>query len=279
VSWDIKSLAQSLVCKVFTAVRLLTAGGNYSILVSTKNNNKKETPMKRIIFAASMLLLALTQSALAETRMGIYYQINVNDPAAVVAALEKYRNSSTGKKSTAVVTLSQMLSNGTNPATHSLSVSYASSAEMDAARALNQGSKDWATLQGAMRKSATQVSQTMFRLTNITAGSSDVITSANPVTRFILMNVEDPASYAAAWTKMMSSRESNLPSNVFQTMGNGTAATTHGVAISANNMAEMTALFEENQNNPAWAEFLRSVKDIRTVEDDSFVIQLKSWGS
>ena len=55
--------------------------------------------------------------------------------------------------------------------------------------------------------------------------------------------------------------------------------TTHGVAISANNMAEMTALFEENQNNPAWAEFLRSVKDIRTVEDDSFVIQLKSWGS
>ena len=72
MSWDIKSLAQSLVCKVFTTVRLLTAGGNSSILVSTKNNNKKETPMKRIIFAASMLLLALTQSALAETRMGIY---------------------------------------------------------------------------------------------------------------------------------------------------------------------------------------------------------------
>ena len=234
--------------------------------------------MKRILFAASMLLLALTQSALAETRIGIYYQINANDPAAVVAALDKYRNSTTGKESSASVTLSQMLANGSNPATHSLSVSYASSADMDAARALNRGSKDWAKLQAAMSEAATQVSQTMFQSTNITAGSNEVITSANPVNRFILMNVEDPASYAAAWTKMMSSRKSNLPSNIFQTMGNGTAATTHGVSITANNMAEMTALFEENQSNPAWAEFLRSVKDIRTVEDDSFVIQIKSWG-
>jgi hypothetical protein len=234
--------------------------------------------MKRILFAASMLLLALTQSALAETRIGIYYQIKANDPAAVVAALDKYRNSTTGKESSASVTLSQMLANGSNPATHSLSVSYASSADMDAARELNRGSKDWAKLQAAMSKAATQVSQTMFRSTNITAGSSDGITSANPVNRFILMNVEDPASYAAAWTKMMSSRKSNLPSNIFLTMGNGTAATTHGVAITANNMAEMTALFDENQSNPSWAEFLSSVKDIRTVEDDSFVIQLKSWG-
>ena len=234
--------------------------------------------MKRIIFAASMLLLVLAQSASAEARIGIYYQIKANDPAAVVAALDNYRNSPTGKKSLTSVTLSQMLANGTNPATHSLSVSYASSAEMDAGRALNQGSKDWATFQAAMSKAATQVSQTMFRSTNITAGSADAITSANPVTRFILMNIEDPATYVAAWNKMMSSRASNLPSSIFQTMGNGTAATTHGVAISANSMAEMIALFDANQQDPAWAEFLRSVKDIRSVEDDSFVVRLKSWG-
>ena len=93
------------------------------------------------------------------------------------------------------------------------------------------------------------------------------------------MDVEDPAAYVAAWNKMMASRNSNLPSGIFQVMSAGTAGISHGVSITANNMAEMMALMDANQGNPDWTEFLAAVEGIRTVEDDSIVVRIKSWGS
>jgi hypothetical protein len=130
-----------------------------------------------------------------------------------------------------------------------------------------------------MSEIMTPVSETMFRTTEISAGSSDEITSPNAVSRFILMDVEDPAAYVAAWNKMMASRNSELPSGIFQVMSAGTAGISHGVSITANNIAEMMALMDANQGNPVWTEFLAAVEGIRSVEDDSIVVGIKSWGS
>ena len=224
-------------------------------------------------------LMVLTQAVFAETRVGIYYQMTVSDPSAMVKALDTFRSSSVGKKSSAVVTLSQIMANGTNPATHSLSVSYASGADMDESQAATRTSKEWAALQSTMSEIMTPVSEQMYRTTEISAGSSDAITSPNPVSRYILMDVKDPATYVAAWNKMMGSRDSDLPSGIFQVMSAGTAGISHGVSITANNMAEMMELMDANQGNPNWAEFLASVEGIRTVEDDSMVVRIKSWGS
>jgi hypothetical protein len=223
-------------------------------------------------------LMVLAQTTLAETRVGIYYQMTVSDPSSMVAALDTFRSSAAGKKTSAQVTLSQIMANGSNPATHALSVSYASGADMDKSQAATRGSKEWAALQKTMSEIMTPVSETMFRTTEITAGSSDEITSPNAVSRFILMDVEDPAAYVAAWNKMMASRNSNLPSGIFQVMSAGTAGISHGVSITANNMAEMMELMDANQGNPDWAEFLAAVEGIRTVEDDSIVVRIKSWG-
>ena len=65
-------------------------------------------------------LMVLAQTTFAETRMGIYYQMTVSDPSAMVAALDTFRSSSVGKKTSAEVTLYQIMANGTNPATHAL---------------------------------------------------------------------------------------------------------------------------------------------------------------
>ena len=62
-------------------------------------------------------------------------------------------------------------------------------------------------------------------------------------------------------------------------MGAGTADTSHVVGIFANNMAEMMALADANQGNPAWAEFLTSVDGVRTIEDDAMVMRIKSWAN
>ena len=62
-------------------------------------------------------------------------------------------------------------------------------------------------------------------------------------------------------------------------MAAGTADTSHVVSIFANNMAEMMALADANQGNPAWAEFLASVNGIRAIEDDAMVVRVKSWAN
>lgn len=231
------------------------------------------------IFSTLVGLLLLTQTVAAATPVGTYYQVNVTNPAAVVAALDAYADSPTGQKNPATVTLFQITSNGTNPATHAISVSFASAEDMDRSRALNMASKDFAAMQASMAGAMTPVSESMFRDTGVTAGSPAAITSDNPVARFILMDVQDPAAYVAAWTKMMASRDSDLPSSVSQIMAAGTADTSHVVSIFANNMAEMMALADANQGNPAWAEFLASVNGIRAIEDDAMVVRVKSWAN
>ena len=231
------------------------------------------------IFSTLVGLLLLTQTVAAATPVGTYYQVNVTNPAAVVAALDAYADSPTGQKNPATLTLFQIMSNGTNPATHAISVSFASAEDMDRSRALNMASKDFAAMQASMAGAMTPVSESMFRGTGITAGSWAAITSDNPVGRFILMDVQDPAAYVAAWTKMMASRDSDLPSYLSQIMAAGTADTSHVVSIFANNMAEMMALADANQGNPAWAEFLASVNGIRAIEDDAMVVRVKSWAN
>ena len=229
-------------------------------------------------FSLFLGLFLLAQTAAAATPMGTYYQVNVTNPAALVAAIDEYAASPTGQKNTARVTLFQIISNGANPATHAISVSYASAEDMDKSRALNFGSKDLAKMQASMAGVMTPVTESMYRATGITAGSPEAITSEYPVSRFILMDVKDPAKYVAAWSKMMASRDSNLPSNISQIMAAGTANSSHVVGIYANNMAEMMAGIDANQGNPDWTEFLASVDEIRTIEEDSIVVRLKSWG-
>ena len=231
------------------------------------------------IFSTLVGLLLLTQTVAAATPVGTYYQVNVTNPAAVVAALDAYADSPTGQKNPATVTLFQIMSNGTNPATHAISVSFASAEDMDRSRALNMASNDFAAMQASMTGAMTPVSESMFLDTGVTAGSPAAITSDNPVARFILMDVQDPAAYVAAWTKMMASRDSDLPSYLSQIMAAGTADTSHVVSIFANNLAEMMALADANQGNPAWAEFLASVNGIRAIEDDAMVVRVKSWAN
>ena len=231
------------------------------------------------IFSTLVGMLLLTQMVSAATPIGTYYQINVTNQAAVVAALDAYANSPTGQKNPAELTLFRIMSNGSNPATHAISVYFASAEDMDRSRALNIASEDFAAMQASMAEAMTPVSESLFRGTGISAGSPAAITSDNPVARFILMDVQDPAAYVAAWTKMMASRDSDLPLSLNQIIAAGTADTSHVVSIFANNMAEMMAQADANQGNPAWAEFLASVDGIRTIEDDAMVMRVKSWAN
>jgi len=222
------------------------------------------------------IALMCVQQVFSNTPMGVYYQMEVSDPSAFVAAMSEFQNSATAKNRNATVSLRQIISNGTNPATHSVSVIYPSAADMDASRARRSQSEDWAKMQRAMSAISSRVSEGVFRTTGITGGSPDNITSKNPVSRYISMNVRDPARYVEAWKKLQASRPADQGSSaLLQVMGSGEMGITHVVSLSANSMAE---LMSGNQNDAAWSEFLDSVRDIRDIVDDTLVIHLMSWG-
>jgi len=222
------------------------------------------------------LALACVQQGFSNTPMGVYYQMEVSDPSAFVAAMSEFQNSETAKNGNAMVSLRQIISNGTNPATHSVSVIYPSAADMDSSQVARAQSKDWAKMQRAMSGISSRVSEGVFRTTGIIGGSPDNITSKNPVNRYISMNVQDPTKYVEAWKKLQASRPADQGSSaLLQVMGSGGMGITHVVSISANNMAE---LMSGNQNDAAWREFLDSVRDIRDIVDDTLVIHLMTWG-
>ena len=222
------------------------------------------------------IALMCVQQVFSNTPMGVYYQMEVSDPSAFIAAMSEFQNSATAKNRNATVSLRQIISNGTNPATHSVSVIYPSAADMDASRARRSQSEDWAKMQRAMSAISSRVSEGVFRTTGITGGSPDNITSKNPVSRYISMNVRDPARYVEAWKKLQASRPADQGSSaLLQVMGSGEMGITHVVSLSANSMAE---LMSGNQNDAAWSEFLDSVRDIRDIVDDTLVIHLMSWG-
>jgi hypothetical protein len=72
------------------------------------------------------------------------YSMAVSDPAAFLAALDKFMNSETGKKFPGQVHLSAVLAAGMTPATHVISVAYASEAEMETWGDVAMASADWA---------------------------------------------------------------------------------------------------------------------------------------
>jgi len=78
----------------------------------------------------------------------------VKDPAAFLAAIEKFMASETGKKFPGQAHLSGIVAGGINPVTHAVDVGYASQAEMEAWSDSLMGNADWAAYLKASRPSA-----------------------------------------------------------------------------------------------------------------------------
>ena len=91
------------------------------------------------------------------------YSFAVSDPPALLAALEKFMASETGKKSPGQVHLEGAIAGGMSPVTHLIMVGYASEAEMETWRDSLAGNADWAAYLKASRASAQLLGATMLR--------------------------------------------------------------------------------------------------------------------
>jgi hypothetical protein len=87
----------------------------------------------------------------------------VKDPAAFVAALDKFMTSETGKKFPGQVHLSSVVAGGISPVTHSISVGFASDVERASWGDAMQGNADWEAYVEASRKAADYLGNNLLR--------------------------------------------------------------------------------------------------------------------
>jgi hypothetical protein len=91
------------------------------------------------------------------------HSVNVSDPAAYLAALEKFRASPTGQKFEGQVHLSAVVAAGLSPVSHVISVGYASEAEIEAWADMRIGSADWAAFLNATQPISDYLGGSMSR--------------------------------------------------------------------------------------------------------------------
>jgi len=133
--------------------------------------------------------LTIAQLGLAQS-VGIKYDINATNPAAVVAAMDKFAASPTGQAGPGTVILFQYIVNGESSATHNFVVNYPNLEAMDANFARNAMSQDWATFLAELAAVSEQVGTLMFRSTGITNGDPSSITSPTSAGNWIFMKTQ-----------------------------------------------------------------------------------------
>ena len=219
--------------------------------------------------------LTIAQLGLAQS-VGIKYDISATNPAAVIAAMDKFAASPTGQAGPGIVTLFQYIVNGESSATHNFVVNYPNLEAMDANFARNAMSQDWATFLAELAAVSEQVGTLMFRSTGITNGDPSSITSPTSAGNWIFMNVQDPVTYADAWQDLGNSNNNLQGTNsLLEIIADGTGGVTHAIIQTANNMASLLAT--PPQQLPGWNRFIDRVGDIRTIENRTMVLRVKSW--
>ncbi|MDA9256375.1 hypothetical protein N9P41_00455 [Pseudomonadales bacterium] len=205
--------------------------------------------------------------------VGFVYNFNVSNPAGVVEALTEYWSSPVGKKNPATAILRQIVSNGDDPATHSIAVVYSSMEEIDQTNALNNGTKEMQNFLAKMSAASTLTSEGMFWSTGVTSGNPAIVPAPGRYTIATSLAVSDPAAYVPAWQKYTAAvSNDSTATNLFGLNGMGTEPSTHVVTVSANSMAE---LFPQNPQMQAELSSLAAkVKDIRTIENRVLYLDL-----
>ena len=139
----------------------------------------------RKIFFAATLLVVQTSFGQAVFQS---FDLVVSDPAAVVAAMDKYQASPTGQSNTSIAILYQYVAAGDNMATHVVNIVHSSPEEMDANLERNQGSSDQATFFAEVNQAATVTRRWMGQIL-LTGGSVDNLTNLNPAAMAYIMSV------------------------------------------------------------------------------------------
>ena len=226
--------------------------------------------MRKIFFAFALLAV---QTSFGQAVFQSF-DLVVSDPAAVVAAMDKYQASPTGQSNTSIAILYQYVAAGDNMATHAVNIVHSSPEEMDANLERNQGSSDQAAFFAEVSQAATVTRRWMGQIL-LTGGSVDNLTNPNPAAMAYFMSVSDPAAYAQAFSNFIGQNEDVGQSFLSSIMADGEDPSTHVVLNYGNSVGEL--VMNQPQALDGWSAYASEVRDLRTIEGTAVLNVVKRW--
>ena len=245
--------------------------------------------MKNLItMIYTTMLLAFSSGTYADdhaTSGPLFYGQSIgvvaSDAPAVLAAMDKWRNSATGKKAPNTVVLLQNIVNGDYQSTHGINIFYPNGAAIDASAELYAGSKDWSAFQGAFQSLVETEWENTYAIMRAKINAGDV-SSATPVSIVYGFTVTDPAGFMSAFDKMWNSDViQNFPGGVYfgQNIAAGTIPGTHFVTFVADTRGKLTEAIMAMQNSKDMAAYIQAVGGSREIEGINMFSEVQRWSN
>ncbi len=205
-----------------------------------------------------------------------FYHLQTANPAAVVAAMDKFWASDCGKKYPADVALSEEVFNGGNASTHFIINTFQNAEDQAAAAEIMRSCPDALTFLSEFYSNAQATSQYMGP-----AGIDENDWTQDSVfAKYdIIVEPQNQAAYAAAYADMMQkvSKDADVRSYGLGSIHYGRDKFTHWVWVGATSIPELSSINEKVQSHSAFAEFNAKVRYIRTIVNTTQVQILKGY--
>ena len=188
--------------------------------------------------------------------------LEVQNPTAVVAAMNRFNSSESGKAYPGTVLLNEMVAGGETNVTHQISVFFPSSAALDASNTNSVGNPDAMAFGMTMQQSASIAGRGLFRMMR---GKGNVSTPG-AVTYQIQLEVTDRAAFMKAFDRLWTSDAfAKIPQGIYfgDTMGNGTNPATHWISFVAPNLETLYAGMDAIQGSAAMAAYSKNANQFR----------------
>ena len=206
-----------------------------------------------------------------------FYHIQSTNPAAVVAAMDKFWDSDCGKQYPADAALSEEVFNGGNTSTHFIINTFQNSEDQAKAAEIMRSCPDALVfLEELYGSGVLAVSQYM----GPAAVDENDWTQDSVFSKFdIIVEPQNQTAYAAAYSEMMEkvSDDVDLRSYGLGSIYFGRDKFTHWVWTGGRSIPELSAISEKLLAHPAFADFNRKVGAMRTVVNTTQVQILKGY--
>ena len=205
-----------------------------------------------------------------------FYHLQTANPAAVVAAMDKFWASDCGKKYPADVALSEEVFNGGNASTHFIINTFQNSEDQAAAAEIMRSCPSALSFLAEFYNDAQATSQYM----GPAAIDENDWTQDSVFAKYdIIVEPQNQAAYAAAYADMMQkvSKDADVRSYGLGSIHYGRDKFTHWVWVGATSIPELSSINEKVQAHSAFAEFNAKVGGMRTIVNTTQVQILKGY--
>ena len=240
--------------------------------------------IRNSIVVLAMLISAATVNADDHSASGpLFYGQSIgivaSDAPVVLAAMDKWRTSKTGKMAPNTVVLLQNIVNGDYKSTHVINIFYPNGAAMDSAASMYAESEDWSSFQSVFQSLVETEWENTYAILRAKANAGDV-SSATPVSITYGLTVSDAKTFMRAFDVMWDSEViQDFPGAVYlgQVIAQGEIPGTHFVTFVADTRGKLTEAIMVMQNSKDMSAYIEAVGESREIEGINMQSEIQRW--